>query len=66
MSDGKTRFSACGMDLRISKDSAGKDKFTQDYIIEEIMDKGTAIEGANKNILCRKIDGAVLAEIENK
>lgn len=58
----KTRFSYKGMDLRISKDECGRDRFTKEEIISAI-DENTAEQ--HRHCLCRKGDGKVFAEIEN-
>jgi hypothetical protein len=59
----KTRFSLV-LNLRIARDSASGDKFTEEFVIEEIMN-GNAIISRGKFILWTKNNNQVMAEIES-
>ena len=59
----KTRFSLT-FNLRIARDSGSGDKFTEDFIVEEIMN-GNAVILQGKFILWTKNNNQVMAEIES-
>lgn len=59
----KTRFSLT-LNLRIARDSGSGDKFTEEFVIEEIMN-GNAIISQGKFILWTKNNNQVMAEIES-
>ncbi len=52
------------MRLRVSRDECSKDRFTQEEIIGMVSAGETVMSGDRDHCLCRKSDGAVLAEIE--
>jgi len=57
----KTKFHL-NMELRISKNSCGSDRFTKEQIIKAFFDGEAYVD---KHCLCRKADGKVFAEIIN-
>lgn len=61
----KTRFGST-MTIRIAKESsAGEDKFTQKEIMDMLHNRTAEIQnGASCHLICRKIDGKVMAQIE--
>ncbi len=61
----KTIFEYLGMELRISLNEVGNDRFTKEDIISLIDNGQTSIRGYKNHCLCLDSDGAVLAEIQN-
>ena len=55
------------LDIRISKDAAGNQRYTEDTIEREIKSENVDIKksgAGNQTLLIRKTDGAVLGEIK--